>query len=286
MGEPEDLNFSLRGTGVHVYKEGRLYVKCGILPTRRACIADVRGQVLTISQGDQRKSRQYNLFNATLHSNRSHKRLVIHFANREKLNLYAENQSDFDDWTLAFSHSIDWNISLFYTVGTELGRGAYAVVKKGVHKDTGDVVAIKVISKASCSEEDLKYVQREVDIAQSLKHTNIVGTLDLFESNKEVFIVLEYMQGGTLQGVVDTIGPLPEEEAGRIMLDLLSALQYIHQLGIVHRDIKVSCSLIVLLMSVEDIVSYGVMKAFNAFANLFKLFTLPYVQLPSGSRKT
>lgn len=229
----------LAGTEAHVYKEGRLYFKSSFLGTKRPCEVAVRGTQLSICQGEQKKTRIYDLERATLLKQEGQRRLVIHLTSKEKLSLYAADTHEFWEWVETLTDSMQWKIQRFYEIGQELGRGAYATVRKGKHKATGDVVAVKIISKNDCSEEDLKYMQREIDIAKSLRHRNIVQTSDIFESDNKLYIVLEYMAGGTLEKFVDKNGPANESTARQVMRDILSAVKYIHQDGVVHRDIKV-----------------------------------------------
>lgn len=229
----------LRGTDVHVYKGGRLYIKSSFMGAKRPCDVDLRGTQLSICQGDQGKTRIFNLEGARLLKQEGQRRLVIHLTNKEKLSLYGVNTHEFQEWVEVLTDSIQWKIQRFYDIGRELGRGAYATVRKGKHIGTGDIVAIKIISKDDCSEEDLKYMQREIDIAKSLRHRNVVQTSDIFESDNKLYIVLEHMPGGTLKTFVDKNGPTNELTARQVMCDILSAVKYIHKDGVVHRDIKV-----------------------------------------------
>lgn len=214
-------------------------MKTSFLGPKRPCTVEIRGRKLSLCQGEQRKTKQYDLAHAMLHKY-TNLRLVLHLASKEKLVLYATDASECTEWIHALTDSIEWKIQRFYDIGRKLGQGAHATVRKGRHRDTGDTVAVKIISKSDCSLEDLKYLQREIDIAKCLKHNNVVRTSDIFESDNHLYIVLELMLGGTLQRLVDMHGPLREDDARYVMLDIFSAIQYLHQRGIVHRDIKVS----------------------------------------------
>lgn len=227
------------GTEVHVYKEGRLFVKSSFLGTKRPYDVEIRGTKLTTCKGDKKRSRLFDLRGATLFKNEGQKRLVLQLASKEKLSLYAADTRDFQEWVEALADSIQWKVQRFYDIGQEIGRGAYAIVRKAKHKSTGDVVAIKIISKNDRSVEDVKYMQREIDIAKSIRHRNVVHTTDIFESDNKLYIVLEYMPGGTLQKFIDQNGPVSEDIARQVMRDILFAVEYIHEDGVVHRDIKV-----------------------------------------------
>lgn len=233
------LKHRLTGPAVHVYKEGRLYIKTSFLRPRRPCGVHLRGTSVEIFDSDDTKGRTYDLENAKLLTQKQHRRFIIHLANKEKLSLFAQDDHDYDEWLQTLSDSIHWRIQRFYEFGEVLGRGAFATVVKGWFRPTNDVVAIKVISKKLCSEDDLKYMQREIDIAQTLHHPNVVRTTDLFESDNTLYIVLEYMGGGTLSEFRNLHGNPSEPLAKGIMRDIFKGIQYIHDKGVVHRDIKV-----------------------------------------------
>lgn len=230
------LHTHLSGPEVHVYKQGSLFVKPSILRSRRPCTVTISGTTLTLAISPN--VRTYNLQNARLQTYGPELRIVIHTAN-EKVLLYAFNMVDFHAWVGALSDSMDWKIQRFYVLGEVLGRGGFARVVRGVHRETGDVVAIKIIEKSDCADDDYTYLQREIDVSMSLSHRNIVQTSDLFESETNLYIVLEYMEGGTLQTFMDRNGVFNEVSAKRIMRDILGAVQYIHATSVVHRDLKV-----------------------------------------------
>jgi len=127
------------------------------------------------------------------------------------------------------------NINDCYVFGSELGRGAYSVVREATLKGTNKMVAIKCIRR--------KYVrshllQREIEIMKKVNHPNILALLDVFEDNEFIYLVLELVKGGDLFSKVVDDGYFKENEAQRIMKTILKAVEYCHQLGIAHRDLK------------------------------------------------
>lgn len=228
----------VQGTEVQVYKAGTLFTK-SVLGSRRECYVEVSGTTLTVSKGEQGRAKIYDLGNASLIKQEGQKRLVIQLATKEKVSLYADDQSNFEEWMETLTDCIEWRIQRFYDIGPQLGSGAFAVVRKGRHKTTRDIVAIKIINKGLCSEENLTYLQREVDIARSLKHRNIVRTIDAYESKDRLYIVLEYLCGGTLDRFIRRNGMQSEDIAREIMRDVLDGVAYLHNESIVHRDLKV-----------------------------------------------
>lgn len=246
-----DAESHLKGIGVGVYREGQLLVKYSVLGSRHQCSVVLSGTTLTVLRNGQGKPKMYNLEGATVLRQDGQHRLLVQIPSKEKISLFAANETDMEEWIETLTDSIEWKVQRFYDFGPELGRGAFAMVRKGKHKSTGDIAAIKIINKGNCTEENIMYLQREIDIARSLRHRNVVRTDHVFESNDRLYIVLEYMSGGTLAGFVHRNGILNEDDARDIMRDVLQGIAYIHQKGIVHRDLKVRTF-------------YGTMKAFCA----------------------
>ena len=127
------------------------------------------------------------------------------------------------------------NISKEYTLGKIIGSGAFASVRLGVHKLTKQTRAIKVLKKDKINMEDL---EKEVGILSRIVHPNIMQIYEIFEDKANLYIVSEYCKGGELFDVISKKGTFSENEACLIMKQILSAVCYAHQNGIVHRDIK------------------------------------------------
>jgi serine/threonine-protein kinase len=87
-------------------------------------------------------------------------------------------------------------------------------------------------------QERLARFQREAKAAGSLSHPNIVTIYEVGEDSGRAYIAMEYLEGQNLREKLDVVGTLPQEEAVNIIIEVLKALQYAHEHGIVHRDIK------------------------------------------------
>eukprot|EP00794_Sanderia_malayensis_P013996 gene13996-15454_t len=124
-----------------------------------------------------------------------------------------------------------------YHVLELIGEGSFGKVFKGRKKFTGEIVAMKFISKANRSEKELRSLQREIDIMRGLKHKNIVSLLDSFETPKEVCVVIEHAEGELFQ-VLEDDGKLPLDQVQLITSQLVEALYYLHSHRILHRDMK------------------------------------------------
>ncbi|KAG6959332.1 hypothetical protein JG688_00010118 [Phytophthora aleatoria] len=125
----------------------------------------------------------------------------------------------------------------FYDVQTELlGRGHYATVCRGRCRRTGRAVAIKKIKRFMT---DPKRLRAEITALRRVKqHPNIVELIDVFETTREVHLVLELCTGGELFERLAEKGAYSEADCVRHVRDMASAVQYLHECGIVHRDLK------------------------------------------------
>jgi calcium/calmodulin-dependent protein kinase I len=125
-----------------------------------------------------------------------------------------------------------------YEVKDDLGVGSYSVVKRAVHKKTGDLVAIKIYDKARLSIFDKECIKTEVEILKALRHPNIVTLRETYDTHRKLYIVMELMSGGELLDCIQKKKLFPEKEASRMFRQIVSALAFLHSNGIVHRDIK------------------------------------------------
>jgi MAP/microtubule affinity-regulating kinase len=128
-----------------------------------------------------------------------------------------------------------------YTMGEKIGQGAYACVRAGWTKDTGDRVAVKVYDKSTLSRESRKRnVQREVHILAKIRHKHIVGFREWFSTDRHVYIVMEYVSGGSLQSLLrkQPLSRFDDASAKTIFGQICDGIGFCHSLRVVHRDIK------------------------------------------------
>jgi calcium/calmodulin-dependent protein kinase I len=126
----------------------------------------------------------------------------------------------------------------FYTLGKELGRGAFAVVYLANENESGRKVAVKKILKKKMAHPEV--LVREVSVLKetSTQHPNINTLIDLFETSDTLFLVLDYVEGGELFDHIVEVGNFSEQEAIEVTRQVLSALEFLHSRKIAHRDIK------------------------------------------------
>ncbi|TPX38274.1 hypothetical protein SmJEL517_g00287 [Synchytrium microbalum] len=126
-----------------------------------------------------------------------------------------------------------------YILKRTIGQGTFGKVKLGEHCVTKEMVAIKTIDKASVKTQKQKNsVQREVRLMKLLYHPHIVQTLDIIETEEQIFIVMEYLAGGELFEYIVQQRMVKEKEARQFFRQILSAVSYCHQNSVIHRDLK------------------------------------------------
>ncbi|MBI2956146.1 MAG: serine/threonine protein kinase, partial [Acidobacteria bacterium] len=129
-----------------------------------------------------------------------------------------------------------------YQVLALLGRGGMGAVYKAKHLAFNELCALKVVKSALLEEpEFLKRFRAEAVTMRRLRHPHAVQVHDLDETEDgRPFIVMEYVEGQSLDRALAEDGPLDSARAVAIAAQVGSALATAHQLGIIHRDIKPS----------------------------------------------
>jgi len=117
----------------------------------------------------------------------------------------------------------------------KIGQGASGVVYTAVESSTGREVAIKQMNLAAQPKKEL--IINEIIVMKSHKHRNIVNYLDSFIKNDELWVVMEYLPGGSLTDVV-TETCMDEGQIAAVCREVLEALEFLHARSVIHRDIK------------------------------------------------
>jgi serine/threonine-protein kinase len=162
----------------------------------------------------------------------------------------AHDVDRFRQWLVDNQHVTEFQISQLvrghadhiffgeYKLLDRIGRGRMAGVYKAVHQ-LGQVVAIKVLPPSKAKDpQSLARFQREARLAMKLKHPNVVRSFQVGEYNGLHYLVMEYLEGETLDVVLQRRKRLPPQEAVRLIYQALMGLQHIHEQGLVHRDLK------------------------------------------------
>ncbi|XP_064109494.1 MAP/microtubule affinity-regulating kinase 3-like isoform X18 [Macrobrachium nipponense] len=125
-----------------------------------------------------------------------------------------------------------------YRLLKTIGKGNFAKVKLAKHVPTGKEVAIKIIDKTQLNPGSLQKLFREVRIMKILDHPNIVKLFQVIETEKTLYLVMEYASGGEVFDYLVFHGRMKEKEARAKFRQIVSAVQYCHQKKIIHRDLK------------------------------------------------
>jgi len=131
------------------------------------------------------------------------------------------------------------NPQKLFEIEGRIGKGAYGWVYRALDKRDGEEVAIKAIPLISESDVDAKKLAAELHIMAQLEHNNIVSYKGSFLLEDEIWIILEYCDAGSVQGLVHASDlAMNEAQVAAVVVQLLIALQFLHGRGILHRDIK------------------------------------------------
>jgi len=158
-----------------------------------------------------------------------------------------------------------------YKLGKTLGTGGFATVKLATHKETGEQYAAKIMQFPPESGDPKDNVKREeilkeIDILQGLKHANIMLLVDHFIEEDKVYLLTELLNGGELLDAVLDKGTYSERDARKCFINLLHGVEYLHEMDVVHRDLKLEN---LILSSRNDfttikIVDFGLAKKSNS----------------------
>ncbi|KAF8962634.1 hypothetical protein BDZ97DRAFT_1824757 [Flammula alnicola] len=138
-----------------------------------------------------------------------------------------------------------------WILGECVGKGASGRVKIAKHRRTGQLAAVKILpiaplvnSRASLATQQAKSdkqrlgIDREITMMKLMNHPNIMRIYDVYEGDKELFLVLEYVEGGELFDFLVNRGRLPPNEALIYFRQIVYGLNYAHTFSIIHRDLK------------------------------------------------
>ncbi|URD82610.1 hypothetical protein MUK42_19066 [Musa troglodytarum] len=162
-----------------------------------------------------------------------------------------------------------------YMLGDEIGKGAYGRVYKGLDLENGDFVAIKQVSLENIPQEDL-------NIIMNLNHKNIVKYLGSIKTKTHLHIILEYVENGSLANIIkpNKFGPFPESLVAVYIAQVLEGLVYLHEQGVIHRDIK-GANILTTKEGLVKLADFGVAtKLTEADVNTHSVVGTPYWMAP------
>jgi len=129
-------------------------------------------------------------------------------------------------------------VAKYYHFEKLLGHGASGKVYLVYHRESGEKFACKVIKKDG-SMNDAQSMSTEIEIMKRCRHLNIVSLYELFESSVCMWLILELVEGTGLRGGVSNHAHYTEQVCARFVRQMCMGLHYLHNMGVVHRDIKI-----------------------------------------------
>lgn len=152
-----------------------------------------------------------------------------------------------------------------YFIMSVLGKGGMCMVYKAKHLLMNKMVALKMLLPESAADKGLvERFRREAQAASSLNHPNVITIYDLgISPDGKPFMVMDYLEGESLDERISAVGKLPVEQAVRIFVQVCAGLEVAHEAGIVHRDIKPSNIMLINTKAQTDlvkVVDFGLAK--------------------------
>ncbi|MEL6894647.1 MAG: serine/threonine-protein kinase, partial [Planctomycetota bacterium] len=125
-----------------------------------------------------------------------------------------------------------------YVITDWIGQGGMGQVFKAVHKVMGRESAVKVLPLEKSTEESRSNFLREIRLQAGLDHPYLVRAYDAGVDGNVHYLVTEYVPGTDLRQLIRSRGPLSEAQSASVIMQAASGLQYAHEQGLVHRDVK------------------------------------------------
>ena len=156
------------------------------------------------------------------------------------------------------------NVLNNYEILSILGEGTFGIVKLAQDKKTKEKVAIKILEKKKIkTEEDKRRVQTEIEILQKMSHINVIKAKKILKDSENIYIMMEYCEKGELFHYIEKEICLSNDEAACYFYQLINGLEYIHQKGIVHRDLKLE-NLLLSKTNLLKIIDFGLSSYYDS----------------------
>ena len=152
-----------------------------------------------------------------------------------------------------------------YQIKGKIGEGMFGKVKLGVHILTQEKVAIKIFDKGKIkNEKEVEYIEREISILRKLNHYNIIKLYNIIQTENFIFLIQEYVPNGELLHFLENPENmnLTENHICKIYQQIISGIEYLHEIGIAHRDLKLENILLNRDKNIK-IIDFGLSNKYN-----------------------
>ncbi|MCO5555692.1 hypothetical protein L7F22_009237 [Adiantum nelumboides] len=163
--------------------------------------------------------------------------MPLHISPSTNSTTFSNDGSRHDQRSPSGNHSSALRVGHFQ-LGDSLGKGAFGSVYRGLNWMSGETVAVKQVRLGNMPQGELREIMAEIDLLKNLKHPNIVKYKGSEKTREYLFIILEYCENGSLQHICKRFGKFPEGLVGVYISQILEGLIYLHDQGVIHRDIK------------------------------------------------
>lgn len=190
------------------------------------------------------------------------------------------NKKVYDDTETLFNpiNENDSPLDKDYNIQKQLGKGAFGKVVQAFHIPSKEHRAIKIINTRHLNKEDKTKIFQEIKILSKLDHPNIIKIYEYFISSRNIYIVMELLNGGELFDKITSSEKFSEIEAANTMKEILSAVKFCHDKKIVHRDLKPEN--ILLEDQTIKIIDFGTSRKFETDKLMTNSHGTPYYIAP------
>jgi len=226
----------------------------------------------SLAQAHQRTGRPYSF--GIFHPN----------PNRNDIFLQATNESEMFEWIDVISRVLGTKQDTLSLNDFEMmalvGRGAFGKVIQVKKKSNGKIFAMKVLSKKDVkSTNQVAATQTERRVLEVVHHPFIVRLHYAFQTQDKLCFVLDFVNGGDIYGVINRMGRVPEDAARIYCMQVALALEYLHQLDIVYRDLKPE-NVLLARDGYLRLTDFGLSKETAASGRTFSLVGSPFYIAP------
>ena len=126
-----------------------------------------------------------------------------------------------------------------YQLKEIIGEGMFGKVKLAIHLLTKEKVAIKIFDKGKLkTKKEKEYIEREISILKRLNHYNTIILYNIIQNDEFIFLIQEYIPGKELLHFIENSENISEKDICKLYQQIISGIEYMHEMGIAHRDLK------------------------------------------------